>query len=152
MELETNRLKIIPCTKETYQIAKNQNYDNGPEISTHLEQLIRDPSLLYWGSWIVVRKSDDLVIGDIGFKGKPDGNKMVEVGYGFLEKYWNNGYATEAMSALIQWAFDTTKVKKVKAETMQDNCGSIRVLEKLGMKKIEYTETIINWELSNQIG
>lgn len=37
MELETNRLKIISCTVETVQIAINQNYDNGPEISNYLE-------------------------------------------------------------------------------------------------------------------
>lgn len=147
MELETNRLKIIPCTKDTVQIAINQNYDNGPEISTHLEHLMKDPTLLYWGSWIVVRKSDDSVIGDIGFKGKPDENKVVEVGYGFLENYWNNGYATEAMGALIQWAFNTSKVEKVKAQTKHDNYGSIRVLEKMGMQKVDNTEAMIIWEI-----
>lgn len=151
MELETNRLKIISCTVETVQIAINQNYDNGPEISNYLEQLNKDPSLLNWGSWIVVHKSDGIVIGDIGFKGKPDKNGVVEIGYGFLKNYWNNGYATEAVGALIQWAFNTSKVEKVIADTLQDNYGSIRVLEKIGMKKVGYTETMIDWELSKQI-
>lgn len=150
MELETNRLKIISCTVETVQIAINQNYDNGPEISNYLEQLNKDPSLINWGSWMVVRKSDDIVIGDIGFKGKPDENGVVEIGYGFLKDYWNYGYATEAVGTLIQWAYNTSKVKKVKADTLQDNYGSIRVLEKLGMKKVGFTETMIDWELSKQ--
>lgn len=150
MELETNRLKIISCTVETVQTAINQNYDNGPEISNYLEQLNKDPSLLNWGSWMVVRKSDDIVIGDFGFKGKPDENGVVEIGYGFLKDYWNNGYATEAVGALIQWAFNTSKVEKVIADTMQNNYGSIRVLEKLGMEKVGYTETMIDWELSKQ--
>lgn len=148
MELETNRLKIISCTVESVQTAINQNYDNGPEISNYLEQLNKDPSLLNWGSWMVVRKSDDIEIGDLGFKGKPDENGIVEIGYGFLKDYWNNGYATEAVESLIQWAFATSKVEKVIADTMQDNYGSIRVLEKLGMKKVGYTETMIEWELS----
>lgn len=147
MILETKRLKIIPCTKETVQIAINQNYDNGPHISNFLEDLTKDPSLLYWGCWMVVRKSDDRVIGDIGFKGKPDKNQNVEVGYGFLEEFWNKGYATEAVEALIVWAFNTSKVEQVKAETRKDNHGSMRVLEKLGMKRIAQTETMLYWGL-----
>jgi len=148
MELETNRLKIISCTEEIIQIARNQNYDNGTEISNYLMRLNSDPSLLNWGSWIVIRKSDDIAIGDIGFKGKPDENGVVEIGYGFLKDYWNNGYATEAVGAIIHWAFNTSTVEKVIADTLQDNFGSIRVLEKLGMKKVGYRETVIDWELS----
>ena len=149
MELETERLKIIPCTEETVDIAINQKYDNGPQISTYLKQLNEDSSLLYWGIWLVVRKSDGAVLGDIGFKGKPDENGVVEAGYGFLERYWGNGYATEAVGELIRWAFKTSKVDKVIAETLQDNYGSIRVLEKIGMKKMTSTETMINWGMGN---
>ncbi|MFD3449845.1 GNAT family N-acetyltransferase [Microbacteriaceae bacterium 4G12] len=147
MELETKRLRIIPCTEETVEIAISQNYDNGPQISNHLKKLKEDPTHLYWGTWLVVRKTDGIVLGDIGFKGKPDENKVVETGYGFLESYWNNGYATEAVEALIQWAFNTSQVNKIVAETLQNNHGSIRVLEKLGMKKTSMTETMINWEI-----
>ncbi|WP_077604940.1 GNAT family N-acetyltransferase [Oceanobacillus sojae] len=149
MELETERLKVIPCTEETVEIAINQKYDNGPQISTYLKKLKKDSSLLYWGTWLVVRKSDGIVLGDIGFKGKPDENGTVEAGYGFLESYWGNGYATEAMEVLIHWAFKTSKVDRVIAETLLDNYGSIRVLQKLGMKKINSTETMIHWEIGN---
>ncbi|QCR31237.1 GNAT family N-acetyltransferase [Lysinibacillus sp. SGAir0095] len=150
MILETNRLQIIPCTIETVQITINQNYYNGPHISSYLKDLTKDPSLLYWGCWIVVRKSDERVIGDIGFKGKPDEKQTVEVGYGFLEEFWNKGYATEAVEALIGWAFNTSKVEKVKAETLKDNYGSMSVLAKLGMQRINETETMINWELDKE--
>lgn len=97
MKLETNRLQIIPCTKETVQIAINQGYNLGPHIIHYLDSLSKDSTQLYWGSWIVVRKSDDKVIGDIGFKGKPDKTQTVEVGYGFLAETWNQGFATEAV-------------------------------------------------------
>lgn len=147
MILETTRLQIIPCTTESVQIAINQNYHNGPQISNYLENLKKDPSLLYWGCWLVVRKSDNQVIGDIGFKGKPDENQTVEVGYGFLEKYWNKGYATEAVEVLIGWAFNTSKVEKVKAETLKDNYSSMKVLEKLGMQRMDQTESMVIWEL-----
>jgi ribosomal-protein-alanine N-acetyltransferase len=146
MELQTERLLIIPCTKDTVTIALNQRYENGTHISTYLKQLDKDPSLLCWGSWLVLRKADGIVIGDIGFKGKPDINRVVEVGYGFLKEYWNNGYATEAVGKLIQWAFSTSSVDKVIAETLHTNDRSIRVLEKLNMQQVGKSETMIYWE------
>ena len=51
-----------------------------------------------------------------------------------LLKYWNKGYATEAVQELIDWAFRTGEVEMIIAETLLDNYGSIRVLEKLHMK------------------
>ena len=39
------------------------------------------------GAWYVLRKEDDSVLGDIGFKGKPNEDQTVEIGYGFIEKY-----------------------------------------------------------------
>lgn len=147
MKLETKRLHIIPYTEETVKISIQQGYDNGPHIANYVQKLKEDSSLLYWGVWLVVRKNDGMVLGDIGFKGKPNGNKEVEVGYGFLEKYWNKGYATEAVGALIQWAFLTSKVDRIVAETLHDNHGSIRVLEKLNMRKISVTDTMVHWRI-----
>lgn len=150
MKIETNRLKIIPCTNDSVQIIENQNYDNGPEIVNHLKELAEDPTLLTWGSWLVIRKSDDLIIGDAGFKGKPNSKREVEVGYGLLEQYWNMGYATEAVDGLIQWALATADVEKVVAETERDNIASIRVLEKVKLKKVKDTDLMVYWESSKQ--
>ncbi|WP_214749293.1 MULTISPECIES: GNAT family N-acetyltransferase [unclassified Exiguobacterium] len=148
MKLETQRLLVMPCTEKTMEIAIEQSYDNGPEVSFFLAELKEKPFLLYWGSWFVIRKIDGMIIGDIGFKGIPNEEKVVEIGYGILESYCNNGYATEALKVLIQWAFATSKVDKVIAETVHDNFGSIRVLEKLGMRRSSLTEKMINWEAS----
>lgn len=55
MELQTERLRMIPCTKETVKIAEDQSYENGTHISNYLKQLNKDPALVYWGSWLVLR-------------------------------------------------------------------------------------------------
>ena len=146
MKIETKRLIMIPCDSHSIQIMEAQNYDNGPQIANHVKELINDPTLYGWGSWLVLQKSDRLIIGDAGFKGKPDFKQQVEVGYGFLESYWGKGYATEAVEGLVGWAFNTKTVKKVTAETDLNNIGSIRVLEKLGMKKTKTTADMIYWE------
>lgn len=51
-----------------------------------------------------------------------------------MEKYRNKGYATEAVSAVLQWAFDDPAVTAVEAETDSENAASVRVLEKCGFK------------------
>ncbi|AEA16714.1 MULTISPECIES: GNAT family N-acetyltransferase [Bacillus] len=147
MKLETERLYIVPCTEERIQIANEQGYNSGPHIVGHVKNVKQDVALLPWGAWYVLRKEDDSVLGDIGFKGKPNENQTVEIGYGFIEKYWNMGYATEAVRELIDWAFKTGEVETIIAETLLDNYSSIRVLEKLHMKRVNATETMINWKI-----
>lgn len=147
MEVETKRLKLIACDSYALKLILAQNYENGPQITNHTEELTKDPSVYGWGTWLILRKSDELIIGDGGFKGKPDSNKEVEVGYGLLESAWGLGYATEAVQGLLDWAFNTKAVDKIVAETELDNIGSIRVLEKVGMKKTGNKEGMIYWEL-----
>ncbi|MDH4423371.1 GNAT family N-acetyltransferase [Bacillus cereus] len=147
MKLETERLYIVPCTEEMFRVAEKQGYNSGPHIIGHVEHVKEDAALLPWGAWYVIRKEDDIVLGDIGFKGKPSEYGTVEIGYGFIEKYWNKGYATESVAELIKWAFQTGEVETVIAETLLDNYGSIRVLEKLHMKRVDATETMINWKI-----
>ncbi|AKE17437.1 GNAT family N-acetyltransferase [Bacillus cereus] len=147
MKLETERLYLVPCTEERVQVANEQGYNSGPHIVGHVENIKQDAALLSWGAWYVLRKEDDIVLGDIGFKGKPNENQTVEIGYGFIEKYWNQGYATEAVRELIDWAFKTGEVETIIAETLLDNYSSMRVLEKLHMKRVNATETMINWKI-----
>ncbi|MBG9529901.1 GNAT family N-acetyltransferase [Bacillus cereus group sp. MYBK59-1] len=147
MKLETERLYIVPCTEERIQVANEQGYNSGPHIVGHVENVKKDATLLPWGAWYVLRKEDDSVLGDIGFKGKPNEDQTVEIGYGFIEKYWNQGYATEAVKELIDWAFKTGEVETIIAETLLDNYSSMRVLEKLHMKRVNATEMMINWKI-----
>lgn len=147
MKLETERLYIVPCTEERIQVANEQGYNSGPHIVGHVKNVKKDATLLPWGAWYVLRKEDDSVLGDIGFKGKPNEDQTVEIGYGFIEKYWNQGYATEAVKELIDWAFKTGEVETIIAETLLDNYSSMRVLEKLHMKRVNATETMINWKI-----
>ncbi|EIM06827.1 GNAT family acetyltransferase [Planococcus antarcticus DSM 14505] len=112
MQIETKRLKMIPSDSHSVSLMATQNYDNGPEVANHVKELADDPTLYGWGSWLVLRKSDDVILGDAGFKGKPNAKREVEIGYGFLESFWRRGYGTEAVGGLIDWAFNTMAVEK----------------------------------------
>lgn len=59
-------------------------------------------------------------------------HRTAELGYCFREDAWGQGYATEAASAILTWAFEALPLRRVQAETDTRNAASARVLEKLG--------------------
>ena len=87
------------------------------------------------------------MIGDIGFKGKPDSEKTVEIGYGIQPSAQNKGYAAEAVKEIIKWAFTFENVNKIIAECHDENIASIKVLEKLHMRKTGSENNMLKWEL-----
>lgn len=144
MTIQTNRLTIVHYTTKWTPFVQQQHYENGPELEKHLMGLAENPALLHWGSWLVIRQ-DGNIIGDIGFKGLPSANQTVEIGYGLLDCYQNNGYATEAVGALVDWALSRLDVATVLAETSTTNHASIRILEKIGFQKTCASDTSFHW-------
>lgn len=146
MEIVTQRLTLVPCTEDLLSSIIDK-YEIGPHIEFHIEELKKDATMLGWGVWFVINNESNCVIGDIGFKGKPKANKMVEVGYGIIPSEWGKGYATEAVNEIVNWAFASQKVDSVIAECLDDNYASIEVLKKLGMHEVGKEDNMINWEL-----
>jgi GNAT superfamily N-acetyltransferase len=57
-----------------------------------------------------------------------------DVGFAFLPQFWSKGYAYESSVGVIEWARRTFGVARVVGIVKPGNIGSIRVLEKLGMR------------------
>lgn len=85
-------------------------------------------------SWKVLETASGAKVGGISFKGPPDAEGMVEVGYGIEPEYQGRGYATEATLALVQFAAASGQVRVVRAHTLSDHRASLRVLEKSGFQ------------------
>jgi [ribosomal protein S5]-alanine N-acetyltransferase len=84
-----------------------------------------------WNLWFCVRREPRALVGGAGFKGRPQ-DGVVEIGYSMLESEQRRGYCTEAVRALIGWAFSHPEVKMVIAHTLPELKPSIRVMEKCG--------------------
>ena len=100
-----------------------------------LRFLEEDPSAAGWGLWYFLLSDENgslTAIGNGGFKGRPAPNGDVEIGYSVLESHQEYGLATEAVTALIDWALQQKAVKRIVAHTLPDLAPSIRVLEKCG--------------------
>ena len=61
----------------------------------------------------------------------PSGS-AVEVGYTIFPEYRRRGYATEALTALVTWAWTTSDVSSVLASVAEGNTDSVAVLERVG--------------------
>jgi RimJ/RimL family protein N-acetyltransferase len=166
--IETDRLVLIPCTREHLEAFARSHGELGvmidatvpegfpvmPESFAYwLEIACRTPLPVGWANWIFIHKPNHTAIGDGGFKGAPDEQGEVEIGYAIIPAYRRNGFAREAARALVTWAFSHPDVTAVKAETLASGDASIRVLQSLGMEQTgEYDDPeegkILQWRVS----
>lgn len=102
----------------------------------------------------VIHKLERLAIGQIGFKGQPDTDGSVEIGYGLNATHHNLGYGSEAVGAMVNWALGSGFARRVSAATLMTNLASNRLLEKLGFVRVgtrfdaEEGQDLIVWERS----
>jgi RimJ/RimL family protein N-acetyltransferase len=89
-----------------------------------------------FGTYQVIRKEDGAVIGDAGFLGPPDATGGVHLAVGITEPARRRGYATEAVTALLEWARTQDGLTCVLADTTRSNRASQRLLERVGMHPV----------------
>lgn len=82
----------------------------------------------------ILLQEDQSFIGLISLKIWPEKHKKGEVWYKLAPQFWCNGFATEALSVLLDFAFDQLGLHRVQAGCAVNNIASIKVLEKVGMK------------------
>ncbi|HZZ36539.1 MAG TPA: GNAT family N-acetyltransferase [Caulobacteraceae bacterium] len=88
------------------------------------------PTLGGSGSWLMI--VDGEVVGLCGYKGPPDADGVVEIGYGVAPERRRLGYATRAVAELIKHARRDHRVSSLVAETATTNVPSQRVVEANG--------------------
>ncbi len=73
------------------------------------------------------------------------------IGYCLDEPAWGHGYTTEAVRAMLHWAFSTLALNRVEAELDTRNAASARVLEKLGFERegLRREDCVVNGEVSD---
>ena len=85
-----------------------------------------------WHFYYLLWREPRTLIGTCGFKGPPDADGRVEVGYSVLEQFRCRGLATEAVRALMRAAFEAG-ASEIAAETYPSLLPSLRVMAKCGM-------------------
>ncbi|MCF1600423.1 GNAT family N-acetyltransferase [Streptomyces muensis] len=85
-----------------------------------------------FGLFILVRREDGLAVGGMGFHGVPDEEGRAEVGYDLVEGARGRGYASEALTALSEWALARDDVDVLYATVEADNLPSQAVATRAG--------------------
>ena len=131
--IETNRLKIYAASQSLMEtFIEAQTVDVLKAAYTEmLNGCLNHPDQWDWYAIWMIELKNGTHIGELCFKGlSADG--IAEIGYGISDEYQNNGYATEAVKAILEWALNKPNVTAVEAETEPENVASKRVLEKCG--------------------
>ena len=112
------------------------------QVSGWLQRNLDHQEEYGYGLFAVILKSNDLLIGDCGLEVmEVDGVQAAELGYDFRSDYWNQGFATEAASAVRDYAFDELDLPQLISLIRVKNAASQRVSEKIGMRRISEFET-----------
>ena len=146
----TNRLILRSMTLD--DAAALLSYRSIPEVNTYtytpvwtsiadavayIENLvpkINDPDSGF-GKWMIELRESGEVIGDV-FLGKHDELQgTYEVGYMFHPDFYGHGYATEAVREALRIGFEEWDVHRIYARVDEENLGSARVCQKLGMRQ-----------------
>lgn len=98
--------------------------------------------------WLVARRNDGVIIGDLGCKGQPGEDGEVEIGYGIVAGEQGKGYGTEVVQTVVHWLSEQPKVQTITAECLRGNEASIRVLEKVGMQRRKTEGNMLYWRLA----
>jgi RimJ/RimL family protein N-acetyltransferase len=101
------------------------------------EYILNGPVASYarfgFGLYLVELAETGAAIGMCGLL-KRDSLEDVDIGFAFLEKFWGRGFACESAAAVMEYGRSALGIERIVAITSPDNQGSIRVLEKLGLR------------------
>ncbi|MFJ7730296.1 GNAT family N-acetyltransferase [Lysinibacillus sp. NPDC097231] len=90
----------------------------------------------------VVLQAGNIVIGHIVFH-QYFGDHTYEIGWVLNPNYYNNGYASEAARAVLDYGFKVMKLHRIIATCQPENIPSYRVMEKIGMRREGYFKKCI---------
>jgi [ribosomal protein S5]-alanine N-acetyltransferase len=166
MKLQTTYLHIIPLTKvqlskyslTDYSLENTLNVTTIPRmVPEHLKHVIKNKIMpflhdttkdpLYYTFWTIISKQENVMVADCCFKGEPNANREIEIGYGTYPNFEGKGFMTEAVGELVRWAFEQPNVQSVTAQTAQSNIASQKILQKNNFVQYGQTDENILWRI-----
>jgi ribosomal-protein-alanine N-acetyltransferase len=165
-KLITERLILIPYTIDLCRNILNSDYkdlevlnlkkgkswpdadvlDTLPRIINNLNK-VEFPT--GYESWMIIKKDTMEIIGDLGFKGFNNEEENIDLGYGIIKEERRKGYAVEAVSKIIEWAFTNKIIKEITANCLTENLSSLNLLNKINFKQVKTENDMIYWNLIN---
>lgn len=147
--IETNRLRLRHFRED--DCAPFMAYRNDPEVARYQswEGITESEARIFiqevkeiqpWtpGEWLQIAielKETGLLVGDCAFKIEEDDENQAEIGYTLARAYQGRGFASEAISCILEYAFASLGLHRVIAITDVENAPSVALLERLGLRR-----------------
>jgi RimJ/RimL family protein N-acetyltransferase len=115
-----------------------------PKVRGFLAQLIADMQVKEpgdaepggpWYQFIIERRSDGAVVGDIGVGFGVPGERQVELGYRIHPAHQRQGYAREAVAAITDWLIEAHAIHRFVGVAAAENAASVALLGSLGFRQ-----------------
>lgn len=135
--------ETIAAYRSIPDIGRYQGWDrtDAPFLRHELDVMAtRAPGEPGWVQLTVELLEGGTLIGDVGMSPADGEPGVLKVGYTIAPEHQGNGYATEAVRALISYGFSRLDADVVRIYADADNHASIRVAEKAGLRLIERFE------------
>jgi RimJ/RimL family protein N-acetyltransferase len=158
--IETQRLRLVPLDLQDATALVN---GHRPEGARWAEGYPTDGTLVAagvvvtaqaeghplgpWGVYQLVRRGDDVIVGDCSVLGPPDHHGWVHIAHAVASLEEHTDLAIEALAALIAWAKTQPGVTRVLADAACTNLTSIRVMEGAGMRRAGSDGSLVYYEL-----
>jgi ribosomal-protein-alanine N-acetyltransferase len=140
---DSNRLFQIwsdPKVTKYMNIDKFTDENQAKEMIALFDKLSKKNKAIRYS---IIELKSNKIVGSCGYNILDFENAKTEIGYEIDKHYWGKGYAPEAITCLIKYAFNDLKLNRIEAKVEPENVNSIQVLKKLNflfegtMRKVE---------------
>lgn len=109
----------------------------GPSPLIHrIPRVKTDPSFAEIGLVLAIEKSQKIIIGSAGFHDQPDENGMIEIGFGIVPEYQNQGFGKELLHGMWKMILQNPQVKTLRYTVSPENEPSMHIIKKLNFNLV----------------
>lgn len=144
--IATRRLDLYCLTAEELETKdlSGRSFENphgvysGEELprTNRLADVQANPENIKWYYRMIVDRERNIAVGSVSFHAAPDERGMVEIGIGVAATERGNGFASEALTGMWDWAANQPDVKFLRYTVSPDNLESIAIIRNFGFPQV----------------
>lgn len=144
--LATRRLDLYCLTAEEIETKdlSGRDFENPHEVysgedlprTNRLADVKANPENIKWYYRIIVDRDRNVAVGSVSFHAAPDERGMIEIGIGVAAPERGNGFASEALTGMWDWAATQPDVKFLRYTVSPDNLESIAIIRNFGFPQV----------------
>jgi [ribosomal protein S5]-alanine N-acetyltransferase len=129
-ESDSALILVLLNTEGWIKFIGNRNINSDEDAIAYIQKINSRENTTYW---TVKIKDTDTAIGLVTLI-KRDYLDHTDIGFAFLPNYFGKGYAYEGANAVLHYLARNNFITHILAETLPENIGSIKLIEKLGLQ------------------